>query len=54
MKGHFIRSKLQWIDEGKNPTKYFCHLESQNFVNKTIPKLITYNNETIDDQNQIL
>ena len=54
MKGHYIRSKMQWIEEGEKPTKYFCHLESKHFVNKTIPKLITDNNETIDDQKQIL
>ena len=54
MKGHFVRSKAQWIEEGEKPSKYFCHLESKNFVNKTIPKLVTENNIIIHDQNKIL
>lgn len=36
LRGHFIRSRAKWVDEGEKPTKYFCHLESRNFLNKII------------------
>ena len=35
LQGHFIRSRAKWVDEGEKPTKYFCHLESRNYLNKT-------------------
>ncbi len=51
--GQYVRSRIQYIEEGEKPTNYFLNLESKNFVNKTIPKLVTENG-TIEDQNQIL
>ena len=38
LKGNMIRSKARWVEEGEKPTKYFCHLESRNYLNKTIKK----------------
>ena len=29
IKGKIIRSRVQWIEEGGKPTKYFCGLESK-------------------------
>ena len=29
LKGHMIRSRTQWLDEGERPTKYFCGLETK-------------------------
>lgn len=34
LKGNYIRSRAQWIEEGEKPTRYFCNLESRNFINK--------------------
>ena len=34
-----IRAKIKWAEDGEKPTRYFCSLESRNFVNKTIPKV---------------
>ena len=34
-----VRSKLQWLKEGKKPTRYFCNLENKYFVEKTVKKL---------------
>ena len=49
-----IRSRIQWIDEGERLTKYFCALETKFFLDKTIKKVLTINNEIITDQKPIL
>ena len=49
-----IRSRAQWLDEGERPTKNFCALENKNYLDKTIKKVCTSENETITDQKQIL
>ena len=32
LKGHMLRSKAQYTDEGEKPTKYFCGLEKHNYI----------------------
>ena len=54
LKGEMVRSRIQWIDEGERPTKFFCALEHKNFINKTIKKLRLNNGEIITDQKQVL
>lgn len=39
LRGYFIRSRAKWIDVGEKPTKYFCYLESRNFLNTIIKKV---------------
>lgn len=39
MQGQIIRSRTRWVEEGEKPTKYFCNLESRNFINKTIKRV---------------
>ena len=29
LKGHLIRSRLNWLNEGEKPSKYFCNLEKK-------------------------
>ena len=41
MKGNIVRSRINGIREGEKPTKYFCCLESQNYIDKTIKKSST-------------
>ena len=53
LKGRMIRSRVQWLDEGEKPTKLFCSLENQNYIDKTIKK-IQLNNTVITDQKSIL
>lgn len=36
--GHMIWSRAHWMEEGEKPSKYFCNLESRNYINKTIKK----------------
>ena len=54
MRGHYIRSRMQNIEEGESPSSYFCSLETRNFVNKTIPKVTTNNGITLTEQKDIL
>ena len=49
-----IRSRAQWIDEGERPTKFFCALETKNFLDKTIKKIYNDKNQIVTDQMQIL
>ena len=50
----YIRSKMQWAEEGKKPSIFFINLETTIFTNKTIPKLVNESGNVITDQNQIL
>ena len=52
-KGHLIRSKARWIEDGEKCTKYFLQLETRNFKTKYI-KTLTTENTTIRDQQDIL
>jgi hypothetical protein len=52
--GNFIRSRARWIEEGKKPSKYFCALESRNFISKIIPRLELDNGKLIFEQSQTL
>ena len=39
IKGMLLRSKVQWIEEGEKPSKFFASLEKKNYINKLINKL---------------
>ena len=54
IQGLLIRSRLRWAEEGEKPTKYFCSLESRNYINKTIPKVIKDDGNIISKQEEIL
>ena len=54
LQGHFVRSRAKWVELGEKPSKYFCHLESRNFLNKTIKKVDTMRGEIIYNQSEIL
>lgn len=49
-----IRSEARWVEEGKKPTNYFCHLKSQNFLNNTIKKVEVPEKGVIFNQFDIL
>ena len=34
LNGMIIRSRIQWLQEGEKPSRYFCNLENRNFCNK--------------------
>ena len=54
LQGIMIRSKVKWAEEGEKPTRYFCGLESRNYVNKTIPKIEKEDGSIIRNQQEIL
>ena len=52
--GSVIRSRATNLLEGEKPTKYFCSLETHNYLSKIIPKLETVDGRIITDQHEIL
>ena len=52
--GSVIRSRVTNLVEGEKPTKYFCFLETHNYLSKIIPKLETLDGRIITDQHDIL
>ena len=54
LKGHMIRSRLQWLHSSEKPSKFFCSLEQKNFIDKTIRKIKLDNGEIVTEQKDIL
>lgn len=54
IQGIMVRARLRWAEAGEKPTKYFCALESRNYTNKTIPKVLTDDGVFITKQDDIL
>ena len=53
-KGQLIRSRVQWLIDGEKPSKYFCSLEHQNYINKTVKRLKCNDGSDITNQKEIL
>ena len=49
-----IRSIAINLLEGEKPTKYFCSLETHNYLSKIVPKLETSDGKILTDQHEIL
>ena len=49
-----VRSRAQYTDQGKKPTKYFCALEKHNYVSKIITNLELNNGIKVNNQEDIL
>ena len=54
MEGAAIRSKVNWLNSGEKPTRYFFNLENRNFVNRSVSFLEKVNGDIIEDQKEIL
>ena len=54
MRGQYIPSRTQRIEEGETPKNFVCNLEDTNFVSKTIQKMVIDENVIVDDQKEIL
>ena len=54
VKGAVIRPQATNLLEGEKPTKYFCSLETHNYLSKIIPRLESSEGRILIDQNEIL
>ena len=54
MKGQWVRSRSQWNIEGEKPSRYFCSLETKNYLCKTIKRLKNTDGSYLTAQNEIL
>ena len=54
MRGLLIRARAKWIEDGEKPSKYFCSLETRNYTNKNITKLVSSEGTNILEQADIL
>ena len=54
VKGAVIRARATNLLEGEKPTKYFCSLETHNYLSKIVPKLETSDGKILTDQHEIL
>lgn len=54
LNGVMVRARIRWAEEGEKPTKYFCSLESRNYVNKTIPRVLKDDGSVVNKQKDIL
>ena len=51
--GILIRSRARWIEQGEKPSKYFCSLESRNFVSKRMSSIFNEKGEEIFNPSEI-
>ena len=49
-----IVTRVKWLEEGEKPSSFFCSLEKQNFIEKTIKYLKLKDDKIITDQKKIL
>ena len=54
MKGKIVRSRLQWLQQGEKPSRFFMNLENKNFVEKTIKKVKLRNGSCVTEQEDVL
>ena len=54
LNGVMIRARVRWAEEGEKPTRYFCGLESRNYINKIIPCAYKEDGTLINKQDEIL
>ena len=47
LKGHLVHARIDWLQLGEKPTKFFCSLERKNYIQKTIRKVETVNGQII-------
>ena len=54
IRGMMIRSRLQWLQHGEKPSRYFCSLESRNFSSKRMCFLINEKGDTLFEQEELV
>ena len=54
MKGQWVRSRSLWNIKGEKPSKFFCSLETKNYLSKTIKHIKKPNGNYLTSQNEVL
>ena len=54
MKGKIVRSRLQWLQQGKKPSRFYKNLENKNFIEKIIEKVKLRNGSCVIEQEDVL
>ena len=54
LKGMMLRSKLNWLQHGEKPSRYFCKLENRNFISKRMCFLEKEDGSIVYDQDEML
>ena len=54
IRGMIVRSRLQWLQNGEKPSRYFCSLENRNFASKRMCFLVDDKGNTIFEQEKIM
>ena len=54
IRGMMIRSRVNWLENGEKPSKYFSQLESRNFISKRMTFLEQDNGNIIYEQKEII
>lgn len=54
VQGMIVRSRINWIQNGEKPSRYFCNLENRNFVDRTMSFLSTNDGNIIYKQDDVL
>ena len=49
-----LRSKLNWMEFGEKPSKFFLNLQKQNFVNRQMKKLVDDKGKLIQDKSILI
>lgn len=52
--GHFLRSRVNWYENGEKCTEYFCKLQKHYSAKKMLKEVIDDNGNNISDQGSIL
>ena len=54
LKGNYIRSRVQWLDDQEKPTRSFCSIEHKNYIEKTAKRIKLRDGTVCQDQKCIL
>ena len=53
LKGAYIRSRVDWLEYGEKPSKFFLNLENKDRINKNISEIKLDNDQVITKQKDI-
>ena len=53
LRDYKVRSRIQWLQQGEKPFKYFCNLENCNFTDKTFQNIFLDNGTVVTEQEPI-